>query len=73
MHDLIRKVARNTGVDEQKAKTAVETVLAHLRSRMPVIVSGYIDEALLDGDASAARARHKPHTWLFGKDLRKAG
>lgn len=73
MHDLIRKVARNTGINEEKAKTAVETVLAHLRSRMPVTVSGYVDEALRDGEATGGRGPGRPQTWRFGKQLRKAG
>jgi len=51
MDELIRQVAERTGIGEDKARTAVETVVGFLKERLPAPVAGHLD-GVLGGRAS---------------------
>lgn len=46
MDDLIKQVSNRTGLSEDKAKTAVETVINFLKDKLPAPIAGQIDGAL---------------------------
>lgn len=46
MEELVRQVSQRTGLDEEKARGAVETVLGFLKARLPAPVAGQIDNAI---------------------------
>ena len=52
MDELIRQVAERTGIGEDKARTAVETVVGFLKERLPAPVAGHLDGVLGGGGAS---------------------
>ena len=39
MEDLIRQVAERTGISEEQARTAVQTVLGYLQNNLPAGIS----------------------------------
>ncbi len=43
MDELIRQVVERTGISEQQARTAVETVLGFLKTRLPAPIAGHLD------------------------------
>ncbi|HLM57298.1 MAG TPA: hypothetical protein VK422_14385 [Pyrinomonadaceae bacterium] len=43
MDELIRQVTERTGISEQQARTAVETVLGFLKTRLPAPIAGHLD------------------------------
>ncbi|HEX5709687.1 MAG TPA: hypothetical protein VFX96_20580 [Pyrinomonadaceae bacterium] len=49
MDELIKQVAERTGIGEDKARTAVETVLGFLKQRLPASIAGQLDGALQAG------------------------
>lgn len=49
MEELIKQVTERTGITEAQARTAIETVMNHLRDKLPASVSGTIDGALGGG------------------------
>ena len=51
MDELIRQVAERTGVGEDKARTAVETVVGFLKERLPAPIAGQLDNVLGGGAA----------------------
>ncbi len=46
MNELIQQVAQRTGLSEEKAKTAVDTVVNFLKDKLPSPIAGQIDNAL---------------------------
>ena len=46
MNDLIARVAEKAGINPEQARTAVETVVAHLKEKLPDSVAGQVDGAL---------------------------
>jgi len=48
MDELVKLVVKKTGLPEATAKTAVETVIGHLKKKLPAPVGSQID-ALLKG------------------------
>jgi len=48
MEELIKLVTKKTGISEEQAKQAIETVLGFLKQKLPTPLSGQID-ALLSG------------------------
>ena len=52
MDELIRQVAERTGIGEDKARTAVETVVGFLKERLPAPIAGHLD-GVLGGGAGA--------------------
>lgn len=53
MQELIQKVAERTGLSEDKAKTAVDTVVGFLKERLPAPIAGHVDSALAAGGGTA--------------------
>lgn len=52
MDELIKLVVQKTGISEQQAKTAVETVLTFLKQKLPAPVGSQIDGFLSGNQAS---------------------
>lgn len=52
MDELIKQVVERTGISEQQARTAVETVVGFLKERLPAPIAGQVDGVL--GGASGA-------------------
>lgn len=48
MDELIELVVEKTGVSEEKARQAVETVIGYLKEELPAPIAGQID-SLLEG------------------------
>ena len=46
MDELIKQVSERTGISEDKARTAVETVVGFLKDRLPAPIAGQVDNAL---------------------------
>ena len=51
MDELVELVVKKTGIPEETAKKAVETVLDFLKKKLPEPVGGMLDN-FLDGDAT---------------------
>lgn len=52
MDELIKQVAERTGIGEEQARTAVETVVGFLKERLPAPIAGQVDTVLGSGQAS---------------------
>lgn len=46
MEELVTQVVEKTGISEEQARTAIETVANFLKEKLPESVSPYIDQAL---------------------------
>lgn len=53
MDELVRQVTERTGISEAQAKTAVDTVIGFLRTRLPEPIGGQLD-SFLGGGAGIA-------------------
>ncbi len=53
MDELIRQVTERTGISESQARTAVETVIGFLKTRLPAPIAGQLD-SFVGGSAGAA-------------------
>lgn len=49
MDEIVKLVSQRAGIPEDKARTAVETVVAQLRQRLPAPIAGQLDSALTGG------------------------
>ena len=49
MDELVKLVSQKTGISEQQAKAAVETVLTFLKQKLPAPIAGQIDGLLKGG------------------------
>ena len=54
MDELIGLVSQKTGIPEQTAKVAVETVLGFLKDKLPASIAGQLDAVLEGEDLSNA-------------------
>ena len=54
MDALISKVAERTGISQDKARTAVDTVVGFLKERAPAGLSSQIDSLVSGGEGSGA-------------------
>lgn len=52
MDELIKRVAEKTGIGEDKARSAVETVVGFLKERLPAPIAGQVDSVLGGGGAA---------------------
>ncbi|MBN1640391.1 MAG: hypothetical protein JXA09_04075 [Anaerolineae bacterium] len=50
MDELVKLVAKKTGIPEATAKTAVETVLNFLKQKLPAPIASQIDKVVSGGD-----------------------
>jgi hypothetical protein len=46
MDELIKQVVERTGISEQQARGAVDTVLGFLKTRLPAPIAGQLDGVL---------------------------
>jgi hypothetical protein len=46
MDELVKMVAQKTGLSEDKAKVAVETIVGYLKDKLPGPIAGQIDGVL---------------------------
>jgi hypothetical protein len=46
MDELVKIVAQKTGLSEDKAKVAIETVIGFLKDKLPAPIAGQIDSVL---------------------------
>lgn len=53
MDQLVKMVAQRVGLSEDKARSAVETVVGYLKERAPGGLSGQIDSLVGGGEGSA--------------------
>ena len=52
MDELVKQVVEKTGISEQQARGAIDTVLGFLKHRLPAPIAGHLDGVL--GGASGA-------------------
>jgi len=65
MDEVVKMVAEKTGLSEEMARTAVETVLDHLKDKLPAPIAGQLDN-LLDGDGEGVGGLAQGLGGLFG-------
>jgi len=53
MDELVKLVSQKTGLSEEMAKTAAETVVGYLKDKLPAPIAGQIDSVL--GGAGIAK------------------
>ena len=46
MEELVNQVAQRTGLSPDKARTAVDTVLGFVKTRLPAPIASQVDSAL---------------------------
>jgi nucleoid DNA-binding protein len=46
MDELVQLVSEKTGLSEDKARTAVDTVVGYLKENLPAPIAGQIEKAL---------------------------
>lgn len=46
MDDLVKQVSERTGLSEDKARTAIDTVVNFLKERLPAPLAGQVDNAI---------------------------
>ncbi|HLL72339.1 MAG TPA: hypothetical protein VK363_12935 [Pyrinomonadaceae bacterium] len=49
MEELIQQVSQRSGISEDQARKAVDTVLGYMRDKLPASASGMIDSAIGGG------------------------
>lgn len=49
MNELVQHVCQKTGLPEDKAQQAVDTVIRYLKEKLPQPIAGQIDSALQGG------------------------
>src|SRR5207253_2280045 len=54
MNELINQVVQRTGIPEDKAKMAVETVLGFLKTKLPAPIAGQIDSVVGGGGGESS-------------------
>ncbi len=57
MDELVNMVAQKTGLPQDKAKVAVDTVVNYLKQKLPAPVAGQIDNVLQGGGAAGNVAK----------------
>ena len=57
MDELIKRVTEKTGISDEQARGAVETVVGFLKERLPAPIAGQVDNALNSGAASGLADR----------------
>lgn len=52
LDELVNRVAERTGLSQEQARTAAETVIGFLKERLPTPVAGALDGAVQGGENS---------------------
>lgn len=55
MDEIVKLVVKKTGISEEQAKKAVETVIGFLKTKLPAPIGGQLD-AVLKGEGGAGLA-----------------
>ncbi len=66
MNELIKRITERTGLSEDQARNAAQTVIGFLKEKLPAGLSGQIDSALGSGQTSGADIT-KQAGRMFGK------
>ncbi|HEV2707744.1 MAG TPA: hypothetical protein VGV59_17630 [Pyrinomonadaceae bacterium] len=66
MDELVKQVAERTGIGEDKARQAVETVVGFLKQRLPAPVAGQVDGALSGAGGAIGGVADKAGDMLGG-------
>lgn len=53
MDELIKQVSERTGISQDQARTAVDTVLGFLKNKLPEPLAGQIDNVIGGGEAES--------------------
>lgn len=56
MDELVKQVAQKTGITEDQARTAVNTVLGFLKERLPAPIAGQLDNLTAGGSSGGGGA-----------------
>jgi len=56
MEELINQVKQRVGLDDDKARKAVETVVGYLKTKLPQPLAGQLENALQGAGASGLAA-----------------
>lgn len=67
MEQLIKQITERTGISEQQAQQAVETVLTFLKGRLPAPLASQLDNALAGDLSSLGDQAQDALGGLFGK------
>jgi ribosomal protein L7/L12 len=54
MDELIKRVTERTGLPEDKARAAVDTVVDFLKEKLPAPIAGHVDSALNSAGGAVA-------------------
>ena len=54
LDELVNRVAERTGLSQEQARTAAETVIGFLKERLPAPVAGALDGAVQGGEAGSS-------------------
>lgn len=52
MDELVKLIAQKTGISEAHARTAVETVVGYLKTKLPAPIAGQLDSVIAGGGAN---------------------
>ncbi len=66
MNELIKRITERTGLSEDQARKAAQTVIGFLKERLPAGLAGQVDSALGSGESSAGDIT-KQAGRMFGK------
>jgi hypothetical protein len=53
LDELVNRVAERTGLSQEQARTAAETVIGFLKERLPAPVAGALDGAVQGGETGS--------------------
>ena len=54
MEELIKRITEKTGISEDQARSAINTVSGYLKEKLPAPIAGQVDNILSGGGASDA-------------------
>jgi uncharacterized protein (DUF2267 family) len=64
MNELIQQLKSRVGLDDEKAQSAVQTVMEFLKQRLPGPVASQLDSAISGGGVNALKDKAEG---IFGK------
>jgi hypothetical protein len=68
MNELIQSIVQRTGIPEEKARTAVEMVVSHLKGKLPAPISSQLDSYMSGGAESTKSSVTGMVSGLMNKD-----
>jgi nucleoid DNA-binding protein len=66
MEELIQTISEKAGITVDQAKTAIETVLAHFKDKLPMGIGEKLESFLQSGATSAEEGATKSTDFLSG-------